>query len=148
MILTHCGKFGDFIPSLVIPNYYYKNNNEKTTFILSSWFKSIKGLEEFLMLYEKHNTYKDQKPSLNSNVLNDSRATMYKTSENFVNKYFATYKFVEKMMYMYESILELRKISSVDIIDIKREMIIPDGKRVIEVGGRSKKSRKSRKSRR
>ena len=107
-----------------------------------------KLLEEFLMLYEKHNTYKDQKPSLNSNVLNDSRATMYKTSENFVNKYFATYKFVEKMMYMYESILELRKISSVDIIDIKREMIIPDGKRVIEVGGRSKKSRKSRKSRR
>ena len=41
MIITHCGKFGDFIPSLVIPNYYYKNTNEKKTFILSSWFKSI-----------------------------------------------------------------------------------------------------------
>jgi hypothetical protein len=52
MILTHCGKFGDFIPSLVIPNYYYKNNNEKTTFVLSSWFKSIKGLEEFLLLQD------------------------------------------------------------------------------------------------
>jgi hypothetical protein len=52
MIITHCGKFGDFIPSLVIPNYYYKHNNEKTTFILSSWFKSINGLEEFLLLQD------------------------------------------------------------------------------------------------
>lgn len=49
MIITHCGKFGDFCPSLIIPNYYYKNNKEKTTFILSSWFKSIVGLEEFLL---------------------------------------------------------------------------------------------------
>ncbi len=49
MILTHCGKFGDFVPSLIIPNYYYKNKKEKTTFILSSWFKRIVGLEMFLM---------------------------------------------------------------------------------------------------
>jgi hypothetical protein len=49
MILTHVGKFGDFLPSLIIPNYYYKNENEKTTFILSNWFKSIIGIEEFLM---------------------------------------------------------------------------------------------------
>lgn len=48
MILTHCGKFGDFVPSLVIPNYYYKKDKKKTTFILSSWFKNIIGLEEFL----------------------------------------------------------------------------------------------------
>lgn len=52
MIITHVGKFGDFIPSLIIPNYYYKKGGEKTTFILSSWFKSIVGLEEFLMLQD------------------------------------------------------------------------------------------------
>ena len=49
MILTHAGKLGDFFPSLIISNHYYKNENEKTTFILSNWFKSIVGLEEFLM---------------------------------------------------------------------------------------------------
>lgn len=52
MIITHCGKFGDFAPCLIIPNYYYKNKNEKTTFILSSWFKSIKGIEEFLLMQD------------------------------------------------------------------------------------------------
>ena len=52
MILTHVGKFGDFIPSLTISNYYYKNNGEKTTFILSNWFKSIVGLEDFLLLQD------------------------------------------------------------------------------------------------
>lgn len=52
MILTHTGKFGDFIPSLTISNYYFKNENEKTTFILANWFKSIVGLEEFLMLQD------------------------------------------------------------------------------------------------
>jgi len=52
MIITHCGKFGDFSPCLVIPNYYYKEKKEKTTFILSSWFKSIKGLDEFLLLQD------------------------------------------------------------------------------------------------
>lgn len=52
MILTHTGKLGDFFPSLIISNHYYKNENEKTTFILSNWFKSIVGLEEFLMNQE------------------------------------------------------------------------------------------------
>ena len=52
MILTHTGKLGDFIPSLVIPNYYYKHENKKTTFILSKWFKVINGLEEFLLLQD------------------------------------------------------------------------------------------------
>jgi hypothetical protein len=52
MILTHTGKFGDFVPSLIIPNHYYKAKKEKTTFILSQWFKSIVGLEEFLMLQD------------------------------------------------------------------------------------------------
>jgi len=50
MIITHTGKFGDFCPSLIIPNYYYKQSNEKTTFILSKWFESVIGLKEFLML--------------------------------------------------------------------------------------------------
>lgn len=52
MILTHVGALGDFIPSLTISNYYYKNENEKTTFILSDWFKKFVGLEEFLMLQD------------------------------------------------------------------------------------------------
>lgn len=52
MILTHVGKFGDFIPSLIIPNYYYKTNEEKTTFILSKWFENIVGLKEFLLLQD------------------------------------------------------------------------------------------------
>ena len=52
MIITHTGKFGDFCPSLIISNYYYKQNNEKTTFILSKWFKSVTGVEEFLMLQD------------------------------------------------------------------------------------------------
>jgi hypothetical protein len=52
MILTHTGKFGDFIPTLTISNYYWKNNSEKTTFILTKWFENINGLEEFLMLQD------------------------------------------------------------------------------------------------
>jgi hypothetical protein len=52
MILTFTAAFGDFIPSLIISNYYYKNEKEKTTFVLSSWFKKIVGIEEFLMNQE------------------------------------------------------------------------------------------------
>lgn len=49
MIITHTGKLGDFFPSLIIPNYYWKQKNEKTTIILSKWFENVIGLEEFLL---------------------------------------------------------------------------------------------------
>lgn len=52
MILTHTGMLGDFITSLIIPNYYWKHRKEKTTFILSEWFRPVVGLEEFLMLQD------------------------------------------------------------------------------------------------
>lgn len=49
MILTHTGKLGDFFPCLTISNYYYKNGGERTTFVLTSWFKQFNGLQELLM---------------------------------------------------------------------------------------------------
>lgn len=52
MIITHVGRFGDFVPSLIIPNYYYKYEKVKTTFVLSQWFRNKVGLEEFLMLQD------------------------------------------------------------------------------------------------
>lgn len=52
MILTHTGMLGDFGTSLIIPNYYWKRKQEKTTFILSDWFKQMVGLEEFLLKQE------------------------------------------------------------------------------------------------
>ena len=52
MILTHTGALGDFGTSLIIPNYYWKRKQEKTTFVLSDWFKQIIGLEELLLKQE------------------------------------------------------------------------------------------------
>ena len=52
MILTHCGKFGDFVPTLTISNYYWKNHEEKTKLVLSKWFEKFCGLKEFLLLQD------------------------------------------------------------------------------------------------
>jgi hypothetical protein len=52
MIITHAGKFGDFIPTLTISNYYWKNHKEKTKFVLSKWFEKICGLKEFLLIQD------------------------------------------------------------------------------------------------